>query len=171
MTGKELAGDDIFTDTELGINESDYLDENGQYKNYGEYHKDRDYLTFKKFYKKMKPTKEDFNILNSYYGTYSFFRKDYDYSFVKSPSLRHLLFDEPLPEDDKKDSYFSLLDIKIRKIMEKLIGLLHDTKDQKLMNNVCERISQIKKTDYIFTEKEKRETFIPLLLYKNNKIS
>jgi hypothetical protein len=158
---------ELFTDKELGINENDYLDENGHYSGY-EYHKDRDYLTFQKFYKKMKPTKEDFNILSSYFGNYSFIEKDYDYSFVKSPSLRHLLFDEPLPQSDKNDPYYPLLDIEIREIMKNLITLLKTTDNQTLKNNVCKKIEQIKVSDYIFTEKEKMETCIPLLLFKKN---
>jgi hypothetical protein len=158
-----------FTDTELGINENDYLDEQGYYKDYNgyEYQKDRNYLSLKKFYKNMKPTREHFYILRGYYNTYSFVEKDYDYSFVKSPSLRYLLFDEPLPQSNKNDSYYCLLDIEIRKVMKDLITLLHKTEDHKLKNDILDKINRIMKTDYIFTEKENRETFIPLLLYEN----
>jgi hypothetical protein len=160
-----------FSDKELGINKNDYLDENGYFKDYHgyEYNKDRYYLIFKKFYKIMKPTKEDFDILRSYYNIYSYIKKDYDYSFVKSPSLRHLLFDEPLPQSDKDDKYFPLLDIEIRKVMKSLITLLNKTKDHTLKNDILAKINKIKNTDYIFTEKEKGETFIPLLLYENDK--
>jgi hypothetical protein len=162
---------EIFTDKELGINENDYLDERGEYKDYHEYeyHKDRDYLTFKKFYGMMKPTREHFYILRDYYNTYSFHKKDYDYSFVKSPSLRYLLFNEPLPESDKNDPYYSLLDIGIRKIMKDLIALLNRTEDWDLRNDILAKINKIKNTDYIFMEKEKEETFIPLLLYENDR--
>jgi hypothetical protein len=168
---QELMGDDIFTDEELGININDYLDESGYFKDYHgyEYHKDRDYLTFKKFYKNMKPTKEDFDILRSYYNTDSFVKKDYDYSFVKSQSLRYLLFDEPMPQSGKDDKYFSLLDIEIRKIVEKLITLLNKTEDYELRKDILAKINKIKNTDYIFTKKENDETFIPLLLYENNR--
>jgi hypothetical protein len=166
---QKLMGDDIFTDDELGLNENDYLDKNSHYKDFGgyEYLRDRNYLTFKKFYKKMKPTKEDFNILRKYYNTSSFVKKEYDYSFVKSSSLRYLLFDEPLPQSDDDDLYFPLLDIEIRKAMKKLIELL-DTEDWDLRNDILDKINKIKETDYIFTEKEKRKTFMPLLLYENN---
>jgi hypothetical protein len=163
---------ELFTDKELGINENDYLDENGYYKDYNgyEYHKDRNYLTFKKFYGMMKPTREHFYILRRYYNTYSFHEKDYDYSFVKSPSLRYLLFDEPLPESDKNDPYFSLLDIEIRKIMKGLITLLNETEERELQIDILEKIKKINETDYIVTEKEKEETFIPLLLYEYNNL-
>jgi hypothetical protein len=174
---KELMGDDIFTDTELGINKNDYLDKDGHYKDYhgNGYSSDRNYLTFKKFYKKMKPAKEDFSILNHYYNLHSYYhklrgslnKKEYDYSFVKSPSLRYLLFDEPMPQSDDNDPYFSLLDIEIRKIMKKLIELL-DTEDWELKNEIIEKISKINKTDYIFTKKEESKTFIPLLLYEKD---
>jgi hypothetical protein len=160
-----------FTDSELGIDVNDYLDEEGNFKNYHgyyEYYKDKNYLIFKKFYEIMTPTKEDFDILRHYYNTYSFFKKEYDYSFVKSPSLRHLLFNEPLPQSEKcGDKYFSLLDIEIRKIMNDLIILLNKTKDFTLRDDILEKIEKIKNTDYILTEKEKDETFLPLLLYEN----
>jgi hypothetical protein len=174
---KELMGDELFTDKELGINKNDYLDKDGHYKDSGgyEYLRDRNYLTFKKLYDTMKPEKNNFNILNKYYNLHSYYnrlgssdnKKEYDYSFVKSPSLRYLLFDEPLPQSDDDDLYFPLLDIEIRKVMKKLIELL-DTEDWDLRNDILDKINKIKETDYIFTEKEKRETFIPLLLYENN---
>jgi hypothetical protein len=172
-----MRNDDIFSDlelyddSELGININGYLDENGEFKDYHghEYHKDRDYLTFRKLYEKIKvPTREDFYILRNHYNIFPFLKKDYDYSFVKSPSLRHLLFDEPLPQSDTNDPYYHLLDIEIRNIMKNLITLLNKTEDLTVKNKILDKINKIKNTDYIFTEREKRETFIPLLLYENN---
>jgi hypothetical protein len=162
----------IFTNAELGINENDYIDEHGHYKDYNgnEYRRDRDYLSFKKIYDMMKPTREHFYILRSCYNTHSFHKKDYDYSFVKSPSLRYFLFDEKLPESDKDDKYFSLLDIEIRKIMKDLIALLNKTEDQKLKKGIIKKINKIKETDYIFTKKENDETFMPLFLYEHDMI-
>jgi hypothetical protein len=184
----EMMGDDLFsecnehcsecsehfTDKELGINEKDYLDKNGHYKDKtgNEYNCDRNYLTFKKFYEyfvsKMEPTKEDFYILKNNYNN----NKDYDYSFVKSPSLKYLLFDEPLPTTNvslhstkKDDPYFHLLDIEIREIMNDLIMLLKTSEDYNFKKNIVEKIKQIKKTDYIFTDKENSEIIIPLLIY------
>jgi hypothetical protein len=173
---KELMGDDLFTDKELGLNENDYLDKNGHYKEDSghKYFNDRNYLTFKKFYSNMKPTKEDFYTLNHYYRLHSIYKsymsnyltKDYDYSFVESPVLRYLLFDESYNNDNiRNDHYFSLLDIEIREIMKNLIMLLKTSEDYDLINDIVEKIEQIKKTDYIFTEKEKKETIIPLLIY------
>jgi hypothetical protein len=155
-----------FTDSELGIDVNDYLNEDGNYKDYtgNKYYEDMDYQIFKKFYKIMEPTKDDFYILRSYYN--SFHKKDYDYSFVKSLSLRHLLFNEPLPQSCKNDPFYSLLDIKIRNVMKGLIKLLNTTRDQTIKNDILGKIEEIKKTDYIFTEKENEETFIPLLLYR-----
>jgi hypothetical protein len=169
---KEQMGDELFTDKELGINKNDYLDKDGHYKDYhgNGYSSDRNYLIFKKFYKKMKPAKEDFYILNKYYNLHSYYKndkKEYDYSFVKSPSLRYLLFDEPMPQSDDGDPYFPLLDIEIRKIMKKLIELL-DTEDWELKKEIIEKISRINETDYIFTKKEKSETFILLMLYEQD---
>jgi hypothetical protein len=144
---------------EIGIDENDYLNEEGYYKDYNgnKYNKDRNYLIFKKLYENMEPTKEYFYTLKNYY------KEGSDYSFVKSPSLRHLLFDEPLPQSGKNDKYFNLLDIEIRMIMTELINLL-STNNQTLKKDVIEKINKIKETDYIFTEKESRETVILLLI-------
>jgi hypothetical protein len=162
---QELMGDEIFTDKELGLNENDYLDKKSHYKEDSgrKYFNDRNYLTFKKFYGKMEPTKEDFNILRNNYNNN---KEDYDYSFVKSPVLRYLLFDESYNNDTvKNDPYFPLLDIEVREIVKNLIKLLK-TSDYDLKKDIVEKIEQIKKTDYIFTEKEKKETIIPLLIYR-----
>jgi hypothetical protein len=170
---KEMMGDDLFTDTELGINEKDYLDKDGYYKdNHGnEYNSDRHYLTFKKFYSNMKPIKEDFYILSHHYNLHSnykyymsnYLKKNYDYSFIKSPVLRYLLFDESYNNDNiKNDPYFSLLDIEIREIVKSLIKLLKTSEDWDLIHNIVDKIEQIKKTDYIFTKKETND--IPLFL-------
>jgi hypothetical protein len=169
---QELMGDD-----------QDYLNKDGYYKdNQGwEYSSDMYYITFKKFYKdfvsKMKQTKEDFYILSENYKLHSnykfymsnYYKKDYDYSFVESPVLRYLLFDEPYNNDNiKNDPCFPLLDIEIREIMKNLIMLLKTSKDLNLIYEINEKIEQIKKTDYIFTDKEKKETIIPLMIYKKD---
>jgi hypothetical protein len=165
---QELISDEIFTDKELGLNENDYLDKNGHYKEDcgRKYFNDRNYLTFKKFHSKMKQThevtKKDFNILRNNYNN----KEDYDYSFVKSPVLRYLLFDESYNNDNvKNDPCFPLLDIEVREIMKNLIKLLKTSENYDLMSDIVDKIEQIKKTDYIFTEKEKKETIIPLLIY------
>jgi hypothetical protein len=151
-----------FSDKELGINKDEYLNEDGHFKDFhgGKYNEDRDYQAFKKFFKTMKATKDDFDILRSYY------HKDNDYSFMKSPSLRHLLLDEPLPQKQGRDKYFVLLDIEIRKIMQDLIALLKKTKDEDLKDKILAKIKKIKSTDYIFTKRETDETFMPLLIYE-----
>jgi hypothetical protein len=76
------------------------------------------------------------------------------------------LFNEDLPSEKCGDKYFSLLDIEIRKIMNDLIILLNKTEDFTLRDDILDKITKIKNTDYIFTKKEKEETFLPLLLYK-----
>jgi hypothetical protein len=77
------------------------------------------------------------------------------------------LFDEPMPKSGRNDKYFPLLDIEIRKIMADLIALLNKTADENLIADILAKIKKIKCTDYIFTEKENWETFIPLLLSEN----
>lgn len=117
---KELRKFYIYSDKELGLKEYDYLDKNGHYIDYtGKlYRNDKSYLTFKKFYNKMKPTKDDFDFMKLH------FNRDNDYSFVKSPSIRHLLFNDILLENiDKNDPFYSLLNYDKRKIMYELIEL------------------------------------------------
>jgi hypothetical protein len=151
---------EAFTDEELGINKNDYLNEDGIYKDYtgNKYHNDRDYEIFKIFYNIMKPTKEDFYTLRYY------LKKEYDYSFVKSPSLRYLLFGETFPETGDNDKYFCLLDIEIRKIMQKLIPKMIDKKKRDVNKEVCARVKKILDTDYILTKKENDKTFMLLLI-------
>jgi hypothetical protein len=104
----------------------------------------------------MKPTKDDFDFLKLH------FRGDNDYSFVKSPSIRHLLFNDiKLDDIDKNDPYYPLLNYDKRKIMYELIELLQlKTIDDDDYDVITENILRILKDDnYIYTDNEKNKTF------------
>lgn len=157
----------IYSDEELGIDEKDFLDEHGHYKDFqgNEYNGKKHYLMLQKFYlEEMKPTKDDYDFIESHYK--ESYKENYDYSFIKSPSIRHLLLNEPLPDTDTDDPYFILLDYEIRAKIYKLIELLDETENINLKNAILDKIDELHTEDYIVTKWEYRKLLILELIRK-----
>jgi hypothetical protein len=158
---------DIYSDKELGINTEDYFID-GHYKDYtgNEYDGKQNYLILRKFYlEEMKPIKDDFSFIELHYEII-YYKEKYDYSFIKSPSIRHLLLNEPLPDTDKNDPYFILLDYEKRAKIYKLIELLDKTENINLKNAILDKIDELHTEDYIVTKWEYHKLVIYDLIRK-----